>query len=95
MTTLPTYDSTLFEGAAWYYARYRPQYPPALFELLSEVFQLDGKGRLLDLGCGAGLIAINCNDEKKASYSDRTWKSRQPIRSPDHLVACCLIDYIP
>lgn len=62
MTTLPTYDPTLFEGAAWYYARYRPKYPPVLFERLSEVFQLDGTGRLLDLGCGAGLIAIPFRD---------------------------------
>ena len=62
MTTLPAYDSTLFQGAAWYYARYRPKYPPALFDLLAEKFQLDGTGRLLDLGCGAGLIAIPFHD---------------------------------
>ncbi|OUL27350.1 SAM-dependent methyltransferase [Nostoc sp. RF31YmG] len=62
MTTIPTYDPTLFEGAAWYYARYRPQYPPVLFDSLTEKFQLDGKGRLLDLGCGAGLIAIPLRD---------------------------------
>ncbi|ARV62677.1 SAM-dependent methyltransferase [Nostocales cyanobacterium HT-58-2] len=62
MTTLPAYDSTLFEGAAWYYARYRPKYPPALFDLLTEKFQLDGTGRLLDLGCGAGLITIPFRD---------------------------------
>ncbi|OUL28443.1 SAM-dependent methyltransferase [Nostoc sp. T09] len=62
MTTIPTYDPTLFEGAAWYYARYRPQYPPVLFDSLAEKFQLDGKGRLLDLGCGAGLIAIPLRD---------------------------------
>ncbi|MBW4608169.1 MAG: class I SAM-dependent methyltransferase [Hassallia sp. WJT32-NPBG1] len=62
MTTLPTYDPTLFEGAAWYYARYRPQYPAILFDLMTDKFQLDGKGRLLDLGCGAGLIAIPLRD---------------------------------
>ncbi len=62
MTTISTYDPTLFEGAAWYYARYRPKYPPALFELLTEKFQLDGQGRLLDLGCGAGLITIPLSD---------------------------------
>ncbi|MBD2200470.1 MULTISPECIES: class I SAM-dependent methyltransferase [Calothrix] len=58
MTTISTYDPTLFEGAAWYYARYRPQYPPVLFDLLTDKFKLNGQGRLLDLGCGAGLIAI-------------------------------------
>lgn len=65
MTTIPAYDPTLFEGAAWYYARYRPQYPPVLFDLLTEKFQLDGQGRLLDLGCGAGLIAIPLRDKFK------------------------------
>ncbi|MBO3460128.1 methyltransferase domain-containing protein [Aetokthonos hydrillicola Thurmond2011] len=56
--TLPSYDPTLFQGAAWYYARYRSKYPQALFDLLANTFKLDGKGRLLDLGCGAGLVAI-------------------------------------
>jgi ubiquinone/menaquinone biosynthesis C-methylase UbiE len=58
VTTTSTYDPTLFQGAAWYYARYRSRYPQALFDLLAELFKLDGKGRLLDLGCGAGLVAI-------------------------------------
>jgi ubiquinone/menaquinone biosynthesis C-methylase UbiE len=58
VTTIPTYDPTLFQGAAWYYARYRSKYPQALFDLLVNTFKLDGKGRLLDLGCGAGLVAI-------------------------------------
>lgn len=62
MNAISTYDPTLFEGAAWYYARYRPKYPPALFELLAKIFELDGQGRLLDLGCGAGLIAIPLSD---------------------------------
>jgi SAM-dependent methyltransferase len=51
-------DLTLFEGTAWYYARYRPAYPPWLFELIVERFGLDGSGRLLDLGCGTGEIAV-------------------------------------
>ncbi|MBW4690899.1 MAG: class I SAM-dependent methyltransferase [Lyngbya sp. HA4199-MV5] len=53
-----TYDPTLFQGAAWYYARYRSRYPQTLFDLLADRFHLDGTGRLLDLGCGAGLVAI-------------------------------------
>ena len=56
--TLATYDPTLFQGAAWYYARYRAKYPQPLFDLLAETFKLNGKERLLDLGCGAGTIAI-------------------------------------
>ncbi len=58
MVTLRTYDPTLFKGTAWYYARYRPEYPNALFALLSEAFNLNGQGRLLDLGCGTGHLAI-------------------------------------
>jgi len=62
VSTIPTYDPTLFQGAAWYYARYRSKYPKALFDLLADIFKLDGTGRLLDLGCGAGLIAIPFRD---------------------------------
>lgn len=58
VATVSTYDPTLFQGAAWYYARYRSRYPQALFDLLAELFKLDGTERLLDLGCGAGLVAI-------------------------------------
>jgi ubiquinone/menaquinone biosynthesis C-methylase UbiE len=58
MTTDTFYDLTLFEGAAADYAQFRPKYPPALFAKLVEVFQLNGQGRLLDLGSGTGMIAI-------------------------------------
>jgi SAM-dependent methyltransferase len=52
------YDLTIYEGTAWYYSRFRPKYPPALVSLLRENFRLDGTGRLLDLGCGPGPVAI-------------------------------------
>ena len=48
----------LFRGAAWHYARYRLPYPPELLNLISTEFGLDGAGRLLDLGCGTGQLAI-------------------------------------
>lgn len=48
----------LFKGTAWYYARYRPGYPDDFFALVSRWFALDGRGRLLDLGCGPGLLAL-------------------------------------
>ena len=48
------YDLTLFEGAAEYYARYRPKRPQALFDFLVERFALDRTSRVLDLGCGPG-----------------------------------------
>lgn len=61
-TTLPAYDPTLFQGAAWYYARYRSRYPQILFDRLSDRFNLNGNERLLDLGCGAGLVSIPFSD---------------------------------
>ncbi len=51
-------DQELFTGTASCYAKYRPGYPQAFFDHLIEVFKLDGEGRLLDLGCGTGQIAI-------------------------------------
>jgi ubiquinone/menaquinone biosynthesis C-methylase UbiE len=47
-----------YQGAATYYARYRPPYPAALAPMLRDAFHLDGSGRLLDLGCGPGPVAI-------------------------------------
>lgn len=46
-----------FRSTAEWYAKFRPAYPPALFDLLRERFSLDGSGRLLDLGCGTGQLA--------------------------------------
>jgi SAM-dependent methyltransferase len=46
----------LFGGAAPYYARYRPGYGQAAIEHLAETLGEDG--RVLDLGCGPGTIAI-------------------------------------
>ena len=62
VSTVSNYDPTLFQGAAQYYVRYRSRYPQLLFDQLSERFQLDGTERLLDLGCGAGLVAIPFSD---------------------------------
>ncbi|WP_019586053.1 class I SAM-dependent methyltransferase [Deinococcus apachensis] len=49
--------SGLFAGTAPYYARYRPGYPDAVLGRLRAAFNLDGSGRLLDLGCGTGELA--------------------------------------
>ena len=48
----------MFRGTAPYYVRYRPGYPDDLLEQLSAAAGLDGTGRLLDLGCGPGTVAI-------------------------------------
>lgn len=51
-------DKDYFKGTAKYYARYRPGYPLEFFEHIVDKFKLDGNGRLLDLGCGTGQLAI-------------------------------------
>lgn len=48
----------MFKGTAPYYARYRPGYPPELLDRLATAAGLDGTGRLLDLGCGTGQLAV-------------------------------------
>ncbi len=50
--------SGLFAGTAWHYARYRPGYPPAFLDDLTQRLGLDGTGRLLDLGCGTGQLKL-------------------------------------
>jgi len=49
---------SLFSGTARYYSRYRVGYPDALLELVRACYRPDGTGRLLDLGCGTGQLAL-------------------------------------
>lgn len=49
---------TAFNSAARAYARYRPQYPMALFAGLAEHTGLDGTQTVLDLGCGPGTLTL-------------------------------------
>ena len=51
-------EPELFEGTAWYYARYRPAYPTKAIDLLTARFNLNHASAVLDLGCGTGQIAI-------------------------------------
>jgi SAM-dependent methyltransferase len=50
-------STDLFAGTAWYYARYRPPYPPGVFEAIDRAVRIDGTGTLLDLGAGTGIVA--------------------------------------
>ncbi|WP_407151189.1 class I SAM-dependent methyltransferase [Bradyrhizobium sp. ORS 86] len=50
--------SRIFEGAAFYYARYQPEYPHELFKSLRDQLALTPESRLLDLGCGTGQIGL-------------------------------------
>jgi SAM-dependent methyltransferase len=54
----PDWDESLFAGTAAHYARGRLPYSPGLVRLLTEVLGLDGRGRLLDVGCGPGTLAL-------------------------------------
>jgi SAM-dependent methyltransferase len=52
------WDATLFKGSARYYERGRLPYPSGLAEALASALRLDGRGRLIDVGCGPGTIAL-------------------------------------
>ncbi|MCC6388421.1 MAG: class I SAM-dependent methyltransferase [Dehalococcoidia bacterium] len=52
------WDATLFAGAAPYYERGRLPYAPGLADALRDALALDGRGRLLDLGCGPGTVTF-------------------------------------
>ncbi|MFE0130880.1 class I SAM-dependent methyltransferase [Streptomyces sp. NPDC059037] len=52
------WDETLFSGTAAYYRRGRLPYAPGLADELAEVLHLEGRGRLIDVGCGPGTIAL-------------------------------------
>ncbi len=52
------WDETLFSGTAAYYQRGRLPYAPGLAQTLADVLRLDGRGRLIDVGCGPGTLAL-------------------------------------
>jgi ubiquinone/menaquinone biosynthesis C-methylase UbiE len=53
-----TWDESLFAGAAEYYEQGRPPYAPGLADAVAGQLELDGQGRLLDVGCGPGTVAL-------------------------------------
>lgn len=52
------WDETLFGGAAAYYQRGRLPNASGLAEALGKALGLDGRGRLLDVGCGPGTVSL-------------------------------------
>ncbi|MFD9634004.1 class I SAM-dependent methyltransferase [Streptomyces violascens] len=53
------WDDSLFLGTAAYYRRGRLPYAPGLADVLATVLGLDGRGRLIDVGCGPGTLALS------------------------------------
>ncbi len=47
-----------FDSTAPYYVRYREPYPPSFFREVAVRQRLLGRERLIDIGCGPGLLAI-------------------------------------
>jgi len=52
------YDPTIYLGSADHYRYGRPAYSPELEVFLTQQAGLDGNGRLLDVGCGPGVLAV-------------------------------------
>jgi len=52
------YDPTIYLGSAAHYRDGRPAYSPELEAVLTYEAGLDGTGRLLDAGCGPGVLTI-------------------------------------
>jgi SAM-dependent methyltransferase len=53
-----TWDETVFRGTAQYYRKGRYPYAPGLADVLARQLNLDGRGRLLDVGCGPGSVTL-------------------------------------
>lgn len=53
-----TGDAETFESTEAYYTEYRPGYGEAAIRYLVDRFDVDDSARVLDLGCGAGQIAV-------------------------------------
>ncbi|MGN9908436.1 class I SAM-dependent methyltransferase [Phytohabitans sp. LJ34] len=51
-------NEALYTGSARYYAAGRLPYPARIAEVLRDGLGLDGRGRLLDVGCGPGTVTL-------------------------------------
>ncbi|MET8527015.1 class I SAM-dependent methyltransferase [Micromonospora sp. NPDC005172] len=52
------WDETLYAGSARHYSVGRWPYPPATAEAIGTALDLNGTGRLLDVGCGPGSLTL-------------------------------------
>lgn len=56
------WDDSLYRGSAPFYARGRPPYAPELADRLAALLALDGNDRLIDVGCGPGIVSLALAD---------------------------------
>ena len=68
-----SYDPTIYQGAAAHYRPGRPPYSPELEATLTRELRLDGHGRLLDVGCGPGILTV-----RRAGLFDEAVGLEQP-----------------
>ena len=54
----PIDDPTLYRGSARFYRHGRLPYAPGMADALRRALGLDGRGRLIDIGCGPGIVAL-------------------------------------
>jgi SAM-dependent methyltransferase len=52
------WDPTLYSGSARFYLKGRLPYAPGMAGAVARELELDGRGRLLDVGCGPGIVAL-------------------------------------
>jgi SAM-dependent methyltransferase len=52
------WDETLYRGSAAHYRVGRMAYPQRVAQALRDALELDGRGRLLDVGCGPGSLTL-------------------------------------
>ena len=57
-TEPPPYDPTQYKGSAPFYLKGRPPYSRKLRQTIAVECRLDGTGRLLDVGSGPGVLAV-------------------------------------
>jgi SAM-dependent methyltransferase len=84
------WDETLFEGCAPYYEQGRPPYAPGLVDAMRDALGLDGRGRLLDGGCGPGratLLLAHLFDEVVGLDPDRGMIAEAERRAAEEHVA--------
>lgn len=70
------FRTDLYRGTAPFYDRFRPPYPEKLLDDLRQRLPASGQGRLLDLACGTGQIALPL-----AEHFEEVWAVDQEAES--------------